>query len=186
MYSKNTQNIVGAILIAVVAISSSIFAGGSILVYNNSFYNINFVVTTQSLAQGAINPNSYNYVQAAIVPAPTNSDGTLKMHATDANYVTGSNVPLGTISNVMFLDPAVDFDIQILDNSGNVISQMNLGTSLGSVVDTDPTRAVYIYSNVTKDTGVALPNAGGIVSFWDAAHALSKPSIQKFSPVTAA
>jgi hypothetical protein len=175
MYSKNTQNIVGAILIAVVAISSSIFAGGSILVYNNSFYNINFVVTTQSLAQGAINPNSYNYVQAAIVPAPTNSDGTLKMHATDANYVTGSNVPLGTISN-----------IQILDNSGNVISQMNLGTSLGSVVDTDPTRAVYIYSNVTKDTGVALPNAGGIVSFWDAAHALSKPSIQKFSPVTAA
>ncbi len=185
MYSKNIHNIITTILVAV-AVTSSIFADGSIMVYNNSLYSLNFVVTTQSDAQKAADPNSYSYVQAAIAPTPMNPDGTVAMHAVDANYVAGSNVPLGTISNVLFTDNAIDFDVQVLDASGKIVSQINLGKSLGAVVNTDPARFVYVYSNVTPDTGVSVPNSGGEVVFWDVTHPTNSPSVQTFSGVAAA
>ena len=170
---KNMQNIIGKILIVFVAASSSLYAGGSILVYNNSFYKVNFVVTTQNGSAPA------EYIQAALVPAPTNQDGTLQTHPADTNYSAGSNVPLGTVSNVVFTDPAKNFDLQIIDATGVVVKQINVGSSLGAVVDTDPARAVYIYSNV-NNAGVAVSNVGGAVYFWDVAHSLASPAVQTF------
>lgn len=180
MYSKSIQNIVGTILIAIVAISSSIFAGGSINVYNNSYYKVKFVVTTQNATQAAATPPAFSYVTVDLAPAPMDGTGLLQMHAVDANYITGSNVPLGTIANVAFVDTAKDFDIQILDISGKVIKQINLGKTLGTVVDTDLARAVYIYSNINS-AGVSMPNSGGAVYYWDAAHPLTNPAIQTFA-----
>ncbi|MDP3788444.1 MAG: hypothetical protein Q8Q60_03985 [Candidatus Chromulinivorax sp.] len=171
MNFKNIQNIIGIMFIVVVVIPLSVFADGSILVYNNSLYKLNFVVTTES---------AIPFVQASIVPAQKNPDGSLAMHPIDTIYVEGSNVPLGTIANVMFPGTAVDFDVQILDASDNIISQINLGTSLGVVVDSDPARVIYVYNNVTSDTGVSVPNSGGVVVLWDATHSLNNPSVQTF------
>jgi hypothetical protein len=181
MNLKNMLILLKFILAFIYTDSSFIYAAGSIVVYNYSFYKINVVVTTQNATQGLANPPVFSYVQATLAPAPTNQDGTLQMHPTDINYPANSNVPLGTVSNVIFSDPAKNFDIQILDASGKVIKQINVGTTLGTVVDTDLSRAVYIYSN-TNNKNVSLPNIGGAVYFWDSAHPLTNPSIQTFPP----
>ena len=60
MYSKNMQNFVGVVLIAVAAISSSIFAGGSIMVYNNSLYAVNVVVTINKTVNFCFGTYFYN------------------------------------------------------------------------------------------------------------------------------
>lgn len=185
MYSKNIHNMVGTILIAVVAISSSIFAGGSISVYNYSYYKVNFVVTTQNTTQAAAIPPTYSYVQMPLVSAPTDAAGLLQMHPTDANYAANSNVPLGTVANVTFTDTAKDFDIQIYDTSGKLVKQINLGKTLGTVVDNDASRAVYIYSNINS-VGLTMSNSGGAVYYWDAAHPIANPSIQTFTSAATA
>jgi len=45
MFFKKIQNIIG--LIVIVTNSLPVFAGGSIVIYNNSLYKVNLVVTTQ-------------------------------------------------------------------------------------------------------------------------------------------
>lgn len=160
---------------------TAMLADGSILVYNNSLYNLNVVVTTQTTAQAGQDASTYKYVQGAIAPAPVNADGTLVVHAVDANYPAGSNVPMGTVSNVAFTDNAIDFDIQILDAAGGrVVKQINVGKTLGTVVNSDPARMVYVYSNILADSGKPVPNSGGQVVYWDAAHAINSPSVQTF------
>jgi len=183
MYSKNIQNVVGVIVIAVAAISSSIFADGSIMVYNNSLYKVNVVVTTQNATQAAATPAEFSYIATTppMVAAPTNADGTLVVHPTDTNYAAGSNVPMGTVSNVLFTDSVKDFNLQVLDTAGAVVTQINVGTTLGTVVDADPARAVYIYSNVDA-AGNTVANSGVSVYFWDAQHSLATPSVQTFIP----
>ena len=183
MYSKNMQNVVGVILIAVVAITSSTFADGSIMVYNNSLYTVNVVVTTQNATQATANPAEFSYIATTppMVAAPTNTDGTLVVHPTDTNYAAGSNVPMGSVSNVLFTDAAKDFDLQIFDSAGAKVTQINVGATLGTVVDKDPVRAVYIYSNVDS-TGATVVNSGVSVYFWDATHSLATPSVQTFIP----
>ena len=189
MYSKNIQNIVGMILIAIAAISSSVFAsasttGGSIMVYNNSLYKIKVIVTTQTAAQAAANPTTTGMSALLFDAAPMNADGTLVVHPTDTNYLTGSNVPQGTVSEVKFTDPAKDFDIAIMDATGtNILTTINVGKTLGTVVDNDPARAVYIYSNVDSASN-PVANSGGVVYFWDAAHLLTTPSQQSFTTTT--
>ncbi len=178
MFFKNIQKIVGAIII--ITISSPIFADGSIVVYNNSLYKVNLVVTTQSEAQAAAKPPVNSYLQALFSAAPTNADGTLVMHPASQNYVAGSNVPMGVVSNVLFNDTAKDFNLQILDTAGNLIQQINIGTTLGTVVDTDSSRSVYIYSNVDS-SGVTVPDSGGAVYVWDKDHSLDNPLVQTFS-----
>lgn len=183
MNFKNVQNIIGAILITVAAVSSSaLCARGSIAVYNNSYYKVKLLMTTQSLAQ--VKDNKYSYTEAYLDAAPKNQDGTLQLHAPDANYPVGSNVPIGTVANVPFADTAKDFYIQIFDAIGRSIMYINVGSTLGTVVDNDPNRAIYIYSNVNA-AGVSIPNVGGSVFYWDSAHPLDKPAIQYF-PAAAA
>jgi hypothetical protein len=178
MYSKNLQNFIATILIAVTAIGSSVFAsGGSIMVYNNSLYKINVIVTPQN--------STKPLVQASLESAPINSDGTLVMHPTDANYLADSNVPMGTVSNILFRDSASDFDIAIMDAAGtNILTTINVGKTLGTVVDNDPARAVYVYSNLDS-TGKTVANSGASVYFWDANHSLTNPAVQTFIPTTA-
>jgi len=102
------------------------------------------------------------------------------MHPADNYYAAGSKVPMGVVSNVIFNDTAKDFNLQILDNAGNLVKQINIGSTLGAVVDTDPARSVYIYSNVNS-SGSAVPDAGGAVYYWGQAHPLNNPSIQTFT-----
>lgn len=173
MHCKNIYHYFGFIFIAISSIAQ---AQGSILIYNNSLYQIKCIVTTQ-------NNNVPSYSQTVIACAPTLSDGSLQLHPVDTNYIPGSNVPVGTIANVQFSDPAKDFDIQILDTMGKVIKQINIGTSLGQVVDNDPARVVYVYNNL-DNAGVVSPNNGGAVFFWDSAHSLQSPSAQPFPAVT--
>ncbi|MBV8661019.1 MAG: hypothetical protein JO129_02655 [Candidatus Dependentiae bacterium] len=175
---NNIHNIIRLIFTSIIITASSLYpSGGSFLVYNNSYYTVNFIVTTQSGNQAP------QYVQAKIASAPINADGTLTVHPTDSNYVAGSNVPMGTVSNVVFANPAQDFNIQILDASGNVIKQINVGSSLGTVVNSDAARAVYIYSNL-NNSGIITPAIGGAVFYWDATHPLNNPAVQAF-PATA-
>lgn len=151
-------------------------ADGSFTVINNSLYQIKFIAT---VTNSNTNSNMTLYTQALIPSAPTNTDGTLQIHPTDSNYSAGSNVPVGTVANIEFQGSAQDFNIQILNAQGAVIKQINVGTTLGPVVDNDPSRVVYIYNNIDKN-GKAVANAGGSLYFWDANHSLQQPWVSNF------
>ena len=140
---------------------------GSFVLLNKSLYTIKMIVTAQ-------NAGATTYTQATIPSAPTNSDGTLQIHPTDTYYVAGSNVPVGTLANVVFQGAAQNFDLQILDGKGNILKQINVGSTLGAVVNTDPARVVYVYNNVDSN-GNAVANKGGAVYFWDMNHSLQQP-----------
>lgn len=143
---------------------------GSFVVLNNSLYTIKFIATVQ-------NSGTTLYTQATIAPAPINSDGSLQIHPKDNYYADGSNVPVGTLGKIPFTGTAQNFDLQILDATGAVIKQINIGSTLGAVVDNDPARIVYIYNNVDS-AGKTVANQGGAVYFWDANH--TAPVIQTF------
>ncbi len=141
---------------------------GSLNVYNYSHYKIQVVITKND-AQGT-------KIGSTLAAAPKNADGSLQIHPVDTQYVAGSNVPMGTVAAVAFDGSAKDFDIQILKDDNSVLKTINVGTSLGTVVDTDDKRAVYIYSNDN------LPNKGGAVFYWDSAkYPLQSPSAQAFA-----
>lgn len=154
-------------------VSSCISAQGSILVYNNSLYTVKCIVTNQDAH------NKIFYTQATLAAAPTNSDGSLQVHPVDEHYTADSHVPVGTVANVTFEHTPLNFDLQILDAAGKVVQQINIGSSLGKIVDNDPLRAVYIYSNLNS-AGIPIPHGGGTIVYWDAAHPLEHPFVKNF------
>ena len=142
------------------------------MIYNYSFYKARVIILTQTEAQAL--SGTYSYPAALFNPAPS-ENGTLKMHPVDANYVANSNIPIGSVGNVTFDDPAKDFYVDILDDDGQSLARILLPTQ----GDNDPDRVVYIYSHMNAE-GQYVPNAGGSVYLWDAQHPLNNPSVQTF------
>ena len=178
MNMKYLQNIMSSFLIVAFGFSSYLFAEGSIMVYNYSFYKARVVILTQTEAQAQA--GTYSYPAALFNPAPVDENGALKMHPVNANYVKGSNIPLGAVGKVEFDDPSKYFYIQILDDAGTKLAQILLPTQ----GDNDPDRVVYIYSHMDAD-GKYVPNKGGSIYLWDAQHSLHNPSIQTFHATAA-
>lgn len=143
---------------------------GSFVIYNNSLYQLEFIVTVQINGQTS-------YISAKIAPAPVNSDGSLQTQPVNAIYIQGSNVPVGTVVQIPFQGIPIDFNLKILNTTGQLIKLVNVGASLGSVVATDLARDLYVYSNVDL-RGNPVANSGGACYYWDSAHA--NPVVQTF------
>jgi len=170
MYSKNIMRgfIVGMLAGLGLVLQAQELSEGSLLVYNNSHYKINIIITVKQ--EGGL-----TYVQQVINPAPKNADGSLQVHPVNEVYIQDSHVPLGNVYNVKFTGPAQDFHMQIYNDKGDIIHQLNIGASIDTVTDVDTDRAVYIYSIDNK------PNTGGAVFFWNKKHPLHDPHVQEFS-----
>ena len=172
----NTMQIVRhATFIAIFITTINMYADGSFVVHNNSLYTIKAIVTVHDAGASPI------YTQATLPTAPTNADGTLQIHPTDIHYPANSNVPVGTVAHVKFQGVPTDFDVQILDEHGGLIKQINCGDSLapGQPLADDPLRVVYVYNNVDS-SGAVVKNKGGAVYSWDKNHQSPNPGVQIF------
>ena len=152
--------------------ASIAYGDGSFLLLNNSLYKIKFVATVVQLG------GTTAYQGQEVNPAP-NDNGVIRNHPADAHYPAGSNVPVGTFVNISFTGRAKDFDLEILDAQNQRVAIINVGATLGPVVDTDPARIVYVYNNVDS-SGKPVGNKGGAVYFWDKNHPLQSPKVQTF------
>jgi hypothetical protein len=153
----------------------NIFADGSFFIYNNSLYSLKLVVTTTDTFGNEITSQS-----PVIAPAPTNQNGTLQIHGDDSYYAASASVPVGTFNEVKFVGSAKDFNVQILNSADTVVSQINVGKTVGAVIDNDSARVVYVYSNVDSN-GQAVANSGGAVYYWDRNLTLQSPMVQVFA-----
>ena len=181
---KNMRKTASYFLIIALGFSSTIYAEGSLLVYNYSFYQARIILYTQTTDQSA--SGTYSNPAGTLESAPMSDDGSLKMHPVSESYVEGSNVPLGSVGEIEFCEEggvdqepingctAKHYLLQILKD-GSVVGGLTLPTQ----GDNDPDRVVYVYSNMNAE-GIYVPNVGGSVYLWDAQYPLNDPSIQTF------